>query len=446
MTMKRLILVWVMMLCLISFACADEVSFVPQGMYRVFCADGLYGMQTVNGETIIPAQYAGIQPIQDDLCLVEAEYEGKRCFGLWRLSTGEELLPCRYQWMQIAGSSVLTSEPADSEGNLGLTRIYDPENRVEVLNVADTGFDSIDYYVPQPLANGQCFVLSRLDEPGRMIAPDGTVLIDEPFSMVGDSPSCHGIVDVMSGDDGSFRFFNTGTREWLEGSYGWTYGFRDGYAAVEGEDRKQYVIDETGRVVTPPYDAIAFEGMPEYGQYGQGLFAVKQGGEWFVIRVSAESEPEVLFGPIRCSRDPLYLGDQVFALRTDSGTLVFSAADGRQLMLEGITVSDAYAEYCIVTRCEDRKGFLFTDLTVIDPVFEDCLPFLGEYGLVKIGDLWHPINRAGQVDMSVSWPQVWHSSDSAYYLAKVSTGGYLCLNPNLEPISYVCSKPDVFIR
>ncbi len=176
------------------------------------------------------------------------------------------------------------------------------------------------------------------------------------------------------------------------------------------------------------------------------MFAAEQSDGWYIIRVSSGLEPEILLGPVLCNCDPLYMEDQVFALRTDHGTLFFSAADGRQLMLEGVTVSDPRATHCIVASQGDRKGFVFDDLSVITPAFDDCLPFLEDYGFAKIGDVWHPIDRDGQVDLNVSYPQVWHSSDSTYYLAEVSTGGYLCLNPNLEPISYVCSEPDVFIR
>ncbi len=449
--MKRLLLAWVTVLCLVTVAFADEAVFAPQGTYRVFCVDDLYGVQSLDGETVIPARFAGIQPFQDDLCMVEAEYEGKRCFGLWRLSTGEELLPCMYACMQIAGRMVLASDPCGPETVYAMTQLFDPKSGTVVLNVHDTDYDGIDYCVPLPLAGGECFTLSR-DSGGDecLISPDGTVLLEDAVSMVGGSSAGRGIVDIwLANEHGSpVRFFNTATRSWLDGSYRWTFGFIDGYAAVEGEDWEWYVIDEAGHVVTPPYRSIAFDQIfaVEYGQYGQGLFAVKQEDGWYIIRVSSEAEPEILLGPVICNRDPLYIDDQVFALRTDRGTLLFSAADGRQLMLEEITVEDPHAVHCIVTRRGDRKGFAFDDLTVIDPAFDGCLPFLGDSGFVKTGGLWHPINREGRVDLSVSYTQVQYSSEGGYYLAEVSSGGYLCLNPNLEPISYVVSEPDVFIR
>ena len=448
--MKRLMLVCVMILCLATVAFADEAVFAPQGMYRVFCVDDLYGVQSLDGKTVIPAQFAGIQPFKDDLCLVEAEYEGESCFGLWRLSTGEELLPCMYACMQIAGQMVLASDPCGPETEYAMTQLFDPESGTVVLNVHDTDYDRIDYYVPLPLAGGEYFTLSRDSESDEcLISPDGTVLIDSPVSMVGHSSASWGIVDIMLADEHRlpFRFYNIATRSWLDGSYGWTFGFIDGYAAVEGVDREWYVIDEAGHVVTPPYRSIAFDDIfgVEYGQYGQGLFAVKQKDGWYIIRVSSGTEPEILLGPVICDRDPLYIEDQVFALRTDNGTLLFSAADGRQLLLEGITVEDPHAVHCIVTCRGDRKGFAFDDLTVIDPAFDDCLPFLEDFGFVKAGDLWHPINREGQVDLSISYPQVQYSSEGGYYLAEVSSDSYLCLNPNLEPISFVISEPDVFI-
>ena len=44
-----------------------------------------------------------------------------------------------------------------------------------------------------------------------------------------------------------------------------------------------------------------------------------------VERINA-AEPDVLFGPVPCTRDPLYLGNQVFALPGEDGMTVCSAA------------------------------------------------------------------------------------------------------------------------
>ena len=133
--MKRLIMIGSVMLCLMLITFADGESFAAQGKYRVFYVDGCYGDQTLDGETVVPAQYAGILPFHGDLCIVESE----SCYGLWRLSTGEELLSCCYASLQIAGSMVLVSDPYISNADVYLmTQLYDPENDRAIINVRDT--------------------------------------------------------------------------------------------------------------------------------------------------------------------------------------------------------------------------------------------------------------------------------------------------------------------
>ena len=435
--MKRIMLVLLMVLCLVPVSAFSEETFAPMGNYRVFCADGLYGVQTLDGETVIPAAFAGIQPFAGDLCIVEGVSDEECCIGLWRLSTGEELLPCDYDNIEITGTMVIHGSAYSDEGRYGFrNHLYDPETGRMVLD--DDAISEI-----WPLADGQLFAVEYLlPEVGtvtRVAAPDGTILLDEDCQAVDAAPTSNGIVSVSrigSGDDE--RYYNTAAGQWLEGSYDTAWPFADGYAGVFFyRPRACYVIDETGAAVSPAYLDMASDSVSL--QYGKGLFAVRQEDGWYVIRVSSGADPAVLLGPVQTVGDPRYLGNQVFALSVDEGTLLFSGADSRQAMLAGVSVD--YSHTCFIRNCtliwgHGKKGFLFDDLSVIEPAFDDCVEFLGDYGFVEIDGLWYPIDRSGHVDMSVSFPDVSISDDWNYYLIEYADGDVLCLNPDLEPISH----------
>lgn len=435
--MKHLILVCVIILSLLPIPALAEEPFAPQGNYRVFCMDGLYGVQTLDGETVIPAQFAGIQPFTGDLCVVEGVMDEECYIGLWRLSTGEELLPCDYENIDITGTMVITSSAYSSEDDYGFrNHLFNPETKQMVL-------DDPDITAIWPIGDGRLFEVEYLDPTGdeivRLVASDGTLLLEDDLWVAECTSTSHGIVTVIKADIGFFEYYNTATYQWFKELYDCAWPFADGYAAVCPTIRQDayYVIDETGTIVTPTYSKMATD---EYGipQYGQGLFAVQQEDGWYVIRVSSEAEPEALLGPVQCNGEPVYLGNQVFALAVDEGTLVFSGADNRQAMLPGITVHDydSFIANCTAIHKDGKTGFLFDDLSVIEPAYDGCVEFLGDYGFVKIDGIWYPIDRSGHVDESVSYPNVAISDDLTYYVIEYETDDVLCLNPELQPISH----------
>ena len=433
--MKKRILMLVMccLLCLPSGAGADDMAFAPMGAWRVFCEGGLYGVQTLEGETVVPARFNGIEPFQGDLCVVERDLDGDDDLcGLWRLSTGEELLPCEYSWIDIADRVVLTSPPSDSEDpTIGRTRIFDPETGRVLLDTEETE----EEFVPRimHLGDGLHFVLYGFRRR-QLITQDGTPLL-EPFADVRARKESDGIIMTVSLDDGLYRYYDASERRWLEGAWQSGMPFVDGYAPVSDDGKSWYVIDETGAAVSPGYAEIA--GIGGAVEYGRGLFAVRQDTAWYMIRVSSGAEPELMLEAIPCSNKPFYLGGQTFALPVTEGTLIFSAADHRRLMLEGISVRN-YGEpgTSRTIRRGDKNGFLLDDLTVIEPVYDDCVPFLGDYGFVMMDGGWHPIDRKGVVDRSVSYPSVAVSTDGTYYAVEYDPNNVLCLSPELEPISH----------
>ena len=437
--MKHLILVLtaVCLLCLLPCALADEEPFAPQGDYRVFCDAGHYGVQTLDGETVIPAQFAGIQPFTGDLCMVEGIADEEACLGLWRLSTKEELLPCDYENIEITGTMVITSSPYSDQHNYGFRiNLFDPETKLWVMkneegtsvwSHEDGRYFSLEYKLPTG------------DRVNRLIAPDGTLLLDADLWGSEDTETSHGIATIVKADLGFFEYYNTVTNQLFQEFYDLAWPFADGYAAVcpsfmQGD---YYVIDETGAAVTPPYQSIVTD---NYGilQYGQGLFAVRQEDGWYVIRVSTETEPDILLGPVQCSKEPQYLGHQVFALPVDDGILVFSGANGCQKTLAGMTVHDtsSFTGCSAIIYKDGKAGFLFDDLSVIEPVYDDCVEFLGDYGFVEINGLWYPIDRNGQVNTRIAYPIVAVSDDCTYYVIEYQEDNVLCLSPALEPISH----------
>ena len=437
--MKRLMLVWVMILCMLPALSLAEDVFAPQGEWRVFSAEGLYGMETLDGEAVIPARFSGIYPVKGDLCVVMEGGGDDVLMGLWRLSSREELLPCQFQWIEIAGNTAMIGGLYDPEEDecMGLGGLYDPSS-AKIVAIPE-GYDGV-----WSLADGALFALFRNEKAFtpylRLIKPDGTPLLDQELIKAEMGKASNGIIMVMAAheDSFSFRYYNTVAEAWLEGSFDWALCFVDGYAAVKGDDRRWHVIDESGKTVSPPFRNVAFGFNDDdgFGQYGQGLFAMEQDDGWYLIRVSSESEPEVLLGPVPCDEDPLYVGNQVFAMCSEEGTLVFSAADGRQLMLEDTTIDDYWATGCSSIRNGDKVGFLFDNLTMIEPAYDDCIGFLGDYGFVKIDEKWYPIDRNGQVDMSVSYPCVEISEDGEYYRVEYDDC-VLCLNPELQPITCI---------
>ncbi len=442
--MKRLMLVLMMVLCMTMCARAEEL-FAPQGSYRVFCVDGHYGVQTLDGETVVPARFDGIEPIQGDMCVVEVIDEDGPAAGLWRLSTGEELLPCEYWEFEITDTMVIVSDTRDPEaGGYFMSQLYDPANRTFIVS------ESTTHHGIWSLENGRCFSLYKYEANHTeeyLIAPDGTPLLSMwVVECLADSAS-NGIVAVFSWegldgwepDDGT-RYFNTVTGEWLDGFWDSGYAFEDGYAAVWGRDWKWYVIDESGAVQTPGYKWIANEDDAYIGSaYGFGLFSVKKEDGWYIIRVSPESEPKELLGPVECTENPSYLGNGVYSLPVRDGILVFSGLCGQQRLLENTSVYGQFTSDSIIIENNGKYGFLFDDLTVIEPAFEGCLPFIGDCGFVKMDDLWYAIDRKGLVDMNVSYPQMDISRDDSYYVIENAPDDYTCLNADLEPISHVCA-------
>ena len=73
---------------------------------------------------------------------------------------------------------------------------------------------------------------------------------------------------------------------------------------------------------------------------------------------------------------------------------------------------------------------------MIEPVYDDCVPFLGNYGFVMMDGVWHPIDRKGVVDRSVSYPSVAVSTGGTYYAVEYDPNNVLCLSPELEAISH----------
>ena len=427
---------------------AADIVFAPQGDYRVFCENGLYGVRDLDGNTVVPAKYNGIQTIRNDLCVVETGDPEDVVCGLWRLSTAEELLPCEYYDIGITGTMVLTSSVADPElSSYSYIHIVDPETGSVILEAEKPW----EHFLP--LADGRFFTPfcdywedeEEIERAG-LVAPDGTVLIEGDFTEVSTLPGSRGLVKAINQPEGICRYYNANTGAWLEGTWRWGIDFVDGYAAVWGVDRGWYVIDETGRAVSPDYERIAeIYGDP---QYGQGFFAVQQADGWYVIRVSPDAEPEVLLGPVDCGVTPQYMGNGIFALPVTEGTLVFSAADGRSLMLDHGMVVACHAD-CMEIKIDGEYGYLFADFSSIEPAYDDAVPFLGDYGFVKTGGAWHPIDRAGHVDLSVSYPWISIFSDiedpcntEPFYLVENNDDGYLCLNPALEPFTFRCFVPN----
>ena len=437
--MKRLLLMCVVILCLAPFAFADEVTFAPQGMYRVFCENGLYGIRTLDGETAVPARFEGIRPIRGDLCVVETRAGDDVCAGLWRLSTGEELLPCEYWDIELTDTMVITSDIWDPDmDGYSMCQLYDPDRRTFTVT-AGAGHDCV-----WSVADGQFFSLySWEDGTERLIAPDGTAILDMDLNVVDASPVSHGIVAVYGWfeEDGAGNYaqrcYNTVTGTWLEGSWKGGYEFADGYAAVWGSDRKWYVIDESGKQVTPGYQWIANE--DDAVPYGCGLFSAKTDDGWHIIRVSSGAEPEDLWGPVQCSGYPGYLGNGVFALPAEEGTLVFDGLGGKQCFLEDTCVWDRYVSHSAEIESGGKFGFLLDDLSVIGPVYDGCAAFLGDWGFVKIDNTWHPVSRDGQVDTSISFSRVEVSYDECFYLVEYDRDHMLCLDPSLQPITCIIS-------
>ena len=439
--MKRSMLVCVMILCLMPCALADGTVFAPQGEYLVFFEEGLYGVQRLDGRTVIPARFSGVCPMQGDLCVVENSDGVNLTYGLWRLSTGEELLPCEYGEMEIAGSMVLTSGILDQESDISyFCQLYDPEKRAFAVT-EDESPNGI-----WPIADGQFYELFNLEDDTitRLVDHDGSNLLNMPLLEAEAWPSSNGIIEVygLKGEPGwewenGTRYYNTVTGTWLDDTWKSGYAFADGYAAVWGEDWKWYVIDETGTVVTPAYEWIANE--HDTAQYGYGLFPVKRTDGWYIIQVSSEAGATDLLGPISCSGDPNYLGGGVFAFPTEEGMLVYAGLTGQRRLLPGSRIFRDSESCRSLTVHNEKYGFLFTDLTMIEPVYDGCVDFLGDYGFVKIDSLWYPIDRTGQVDRSVSYPNVRisYSFEENCYLVEYDEHDIMCLNPDLQPITHL---------
>ncbi len=121
--------------------------------------------------------------------------------------------------------------------------------------------------------------------------------------------------------------------------------------------------------------------------------------------------------------------------------LVFSGACERSVLLEGVDfidhLSSPFVGDCLVFERDGQYGFLFDDMTVVGPAWEGGVGFLGDHGFVSVDGLWHPIDRSGQADMSVSYPFVRQSNDGSFYLVKYDDGNYLCLDRDLQPISHM---------
>ena len=93
---------------------------------------------------------------------------------------------------------------------------------------------------------------------------------------------------------------------------------------------------------------------------------------------------------MECRYDPSFIGHGIFAFNTAEGTLVYSGRDDRSVLLgQDVSVSTFCGGSATFSR-GGRSGFLLSDLTVIDPAWERCLDFIGDYGFVRIDGLWYP--------------------------------------------------------
>ena len=433
--MKRMMLVCVMILCLLPITTFAEETFAPQGDYCVFCADGLYGVQTLDGETVVPAEYIGIHPIYNDLCIVEAIGSPYHpLLGLWRLSTREELQPCIWNTITVTDTLVVLNNEDD------LMYLYDPYSNRIIL--------SSNWILP--LGNGKRFVTeSEADDSsdGEIVdycyqfrAPDGTIVFEvevaDGFLM--DNPAINTDYALISSSPDSTMSVMS-MYNFITGKQIMTTDFQcfwpvDGYAAAWSDQTHYYIIDCNGNQVSPFYLDIA---MTVYTpEYGDGLFAVKKEDGWYIIRVDSEINPDELFGPIQCYGKPYYLGNQLFALPTEKGTLFFSALNNQHLFLEDTWTGGSMRASTTICK-EGRYGFLFEDLTIIEPLYDSCCGFLGDFGFVKIGGVWHPIDREGNVDEGISYSYVNQSTDGLYYYVWCENGETYCLDLMLQPITHI---------
>lgn len=406
--MKRMVLAIILCcILLISVANSEPVlSFGLQGNYRVFEKNSLFGLQDIDGNTIIGARYAGMEPIVNGFVVV-SDQSG---FGVYSIG-GNEVLPTDYDYICIDEQAWLLRKNDK-------TFMYDPESCIRISDE----YDSI-WHIRNSGFYG-CF--SQYSETYGVLNADGELVL--PCVYMDLQESNDSTIVMLSGENYRVRYYSLSSLSFLDGDYHWGSAFCDGYAAVCSEpDQGCWIINEQGERVTSVYEDIA-------ASNGQGCFACMENGGWYIRDI--QQEEAFIAGPYK--EEPYYIGNGFFTIQEANSFIVYSCLDQQERVYDGI---DAIANFEGVAAAtiqgawskHPKYGLFYPNMDIEPAVFDDVL-ILDNSIFVLNDDVWHIQYSQYEFDKSQTYTDV--SVDYTYNCFVIQQDGLsIYLNEQLKPVS-----------
>ena len=415
---RRCIVLFLLLSCIVIASCSHgEQNYSFQGSYQVFEENGRLGLRNAMGDTVIPAEYIGISPIVNNLCIVYTGYTGNDevMAGLWN-TKGEHLLQDVYSYIFLAGTRCIVYDPD------GKTLLYDAACRTllscDDMTLYRTQYSGIDSH---------CFIASRwneeecIDQYG-ILLPSGEIAVDIEMDDISGSSDYEDLF-LMIDWEGHCRYFNL----WAEPNdpintkqYWFGLSFCDGYAMVSmpvGQENEEgyFMIDRRGEQVTPVFDRIALT-------YGNGAIAFQKENAWLIGFITEDGfivSPE----SYTCAEMPYYIGNGVFVFQTDHGVEAIQSDSGMRVQLSEVSrIGDFVNDTAVLYGNRGVWGYLHSDMSTVMldrnsfPIAPDqATAYVGEYSFVKYEDTWCPVNREGKMETGIRYQEEVRKSENAEY-------------------------------
>ncbi len=389
--MRRIILCVVSFTLLLIIACSmgddhfTEYGF--QGNYRVFITDELMGVIDSDGNVVVPPQYTGIMPIVGKYCVVRTETR----YGLWDVEQSIELLPCEYESIEICNTMLVVD-----------SRLFDPRD----CSFVDLNRDYHIYYYAEE--SGLFIVYSSSEPWYGVVDLNGEIIFERPEELPGPGGlylSLDGVITYIDMDN-HFHFFDIEARHSIGDSFSYDcLFFNNGFAAVSNENASgMYLMNRSGERVSPLYRKISYNPMGTTAVSSNGWFAYNDGEGWYIGKI-CDGNPDALEAAIPIDADdcPEYLGCGVFAWYDMDSLTIYSVEKDNMVNLGDDALITPFVNNAAILETAQGYGAVFVNLSITSCNYNNITEYIGEFALVCMDDVWHPINREGLVDTEISF-------------------------------------------
>ncbi len=364
-------------------------GFSPQNGFVVFERDQLLGIKDIDNNIIFEPIYEEIMPIDGNgLCIVAID-EKK---GLLDLTRSQVLLPCEYYSIEQTGNIFI----------IDYSDLYEATS-AEFLDIQDQ-FDEVfpsdnpDYlltYRTNTIADGLEYEFyGVLDKAGSVV-----LHCEYPSISISDN----GIAVIIDRNQ-QYEYYDLQHGIKVFDDFSFCSVFHDGYAIVRIDRDKYCLIDEAGCRATPYYPEIAVDDRTLWTSNGTFLYRIDS--MWYAGITIGVDEAKCIAGPFQCIEKPFLAGNEIFVFPQQNDWLFVAPARNAERRIESIQRFYSYDDCFIYKDGEEKKHYIFPDLSQSKGSYEDAVPFIGNHGFVKANGAWHPIDREGKINESISYTSV----------------------------------------